>query len=382
MSRVQNLQNRIVIPLLVMLLLTLIAGGSALYLTWRWEDNYTRLSRNLTQVVILNNIRWGLAETRDRMETDMTGARARWENVQQQARILSLSQEGLPASRDADILVQMLSNDGNMSQIDQILHLPLLNLNLNDIQNNIRLFHGYSRYVSITMTGTMLILGGFLMLITARDLSRMMQQLRESREQSVLVQEEERRRLAQDLHDEVIQDLIAFRREVAERPELTRKIDSHIETMRRVCHNLKPQILEDLGFEPAVELLMDELRQSGVTRVDLELDPETLSHISSRMELPLYRVLQEALSNVARHAGAHHVTLAMFYRRPDAQNPGGVLLGRVMDDGSGFEPVRSPKEHRRFGLSGMHERIGQLGGELTVDSRPGGGTSVRFRIPL
>jgi signal transduction histidine kinase len=144
---------------------------------------------------------------------------------------------------------------------------------------------------------------------------------------------------------------------------------------RRIIANLRPTTLDDLGLVSTISLEVDRLREEGY-QVDYEMDlgeerfPETL-------EIPLYRIIQEALTNMRKHAGARWV-------RVELRRVNGEVRLLVSDDGKGFDqaaPLESgPGE--RVGLVGMHERVGALGGTLEIDSRPGAGTSLAVAIPL
>ncbi|MBI4259675.1 MAG: GAF domain-containing sensor histidine kinase [Actinobacteria bacterium] len=202
-------------------------------------------------------------------------------------------------------------------------------------------------------------------------------------------QEEERKRLARELHDTVAQDLVRLVRGLdgmteapaARSDEMTagdlRGLGGAIlEDVRRVGRDLRPTVLDDLGLVAGLEWLSSDLRvRSGI---------EATFRVSGRrrrlpgeVELVLFRIAQEALTNVEKHAGAGTVAvLARF-------EAGSVRLV-VEDDGRGFEPARSHRLARegRFGLVGMEERARLVGGSIDVRSRPGGGTAVSVEVPL
>src|SRR5690606_14504581 len=127
----------------------------------------------------------------------------------------------------------------------------------------------------------------------AWDLTRLVKALVQSRDLSTKIQEEERRRIAQDLHDGVIQEMSDLKR--LYRPE---KVDHIISSLRRVCHNLKPQVLDDLGLSAALDFLADDLRESGHTAVRMTVDVEGLARLPKDYELPLFRVIQELFANI------------------------------------------------------------------------------------
>lgn len=205
-------------------------------------------------------------------------------------------------------------------------------------------------------------------------------------------QEEERARLAREIHDGPVQSLIALsqrtemvvheiEREEIERArtllEQLRSTEIHIvEDLRRMIGAIRPAYLEDLGFEPALEMLVRNANARDDTSVRLETE-STLRRLDPQMELSAYRITQEALNNALHHAAADNV----FVRaRHDDQ---GLIL-EVTDDGVGFTPAQRFDTYTReghFGLIGLQERVRQLGGTLQITSAPGAGTTVRVRLP-
>jgi two-component system, NarL family, sensor histidine kinase UhpB len=200
-------------------------------------------------------------------------------------------------------------------------------------------------------------------------------------------QEEERRRLARDLHDEVNQALTAIllrlealaqdspAARVDEVNELKRLVNQAMDELLNLARQLRPSALDDHGLMPAVETQLK--RFSARTGVEVTLstegDPDSLPE---DVQTAVYRVLQEALANVGRHAGATAVAV-------DIQADGERLELRVRDDGEGFDPAAMPRGGAAadgLGLSGMAERARLAGGELDVRSAPGGGTTVTLRI--
>jgi PAS domain S-box-containing protein len=204
-------------------------------------------------------------------------------------------------------------------------------------------------------------------------------------------QEEERRRVAYEVHDGLAQvaaaahqHLQSFARRYPPETEAARKdlqrilklVRGTVSDARRIIANLRPTTLDDLGLVSTISLEVDRLREEGY-QVDYETNlgeerlPETL-------EIPLYRVIQEALTNMRKHAGARRVRVELRCARGEVR-----LL--VSDDGKGFDPAAAALESgpgERMGLVGMHERVGALGGTLEIDSRPGAGTSLVATIPL
>jgi two-component system sensor histidine kinase UhpB len=214
-----------------------------------------------------------------------------------------------------------------------------------------------------------------------RMLGRIDSERRRSGRLVLRAQEEERRRLARDLHDEVNQALTAIllRLEALshaapeagdELLELKKLVNQAMAELLHLARQLRPTALDDHGLVPAIE---SQLRRfSAQTGVATELrttgDPGTLD---SDREIVVYRVAQEALSNVAQHASARRVELGL------SADKDGVEL-TIRDDGRGFDPG---VEHDSLGLSGMSERARLLGGRLEVESHPGSGTALTLQVP-
>src|SRR6185437_6819609 len=192
--------------------------------------------------------------------------------------------------------------------------------------------------------------------------------------------EEERRRLSRELHDETAQVFSAVKielgvlRDGAEPPLAARLdralglIDTGIRSIRAVTNDLRPSLLDDLGLVPALRSLASEFAERTEIAVELTVGA-TLPPLSKDAELALFRALQEALSNVARHAGAHAVAVRLV-AETDA-----VCL-EIRDDGRGIPPGADPREFERnghMGLAGMRERIGALGGTVQLDRGEGRG---------
>jgi two-component system, NarL family, sensor histidine kinase UhpB len=215
---------------------------------------------------------------------------------------------------------------------------------------------------------------------------RMMRRLEAERRRAgsaaLHAQEEERARVARDLHDEVNQSLtgLLLRLEAAREsapPELedelaeTKALANQAMTeLLSLARQLRPTALDDLGLAAAIGGQVEQLGRGEIeTHLDLEGD---FSDLGDDAQLVVYRVAQEALSNAARHSGARRVD-ARLRRAED----GGVAL-EVVDDGRGFAFDES---ERGLGIGGMRERALLVGGELTIESRPGAGTTVRLEVP-
>ncbi len=200
-------------------------------------------------------------------------------------------------------------------------------------------------------------------------------------------QEEERTRLARELHDDTIQAVIALKQRVqlAQKfvkareglnvlKELETLAEQTIENLRRLTRALRPIYLEDLGLVTALEMLARETGESNKITVDFKrLGAER--RLPRETELALYRITQEALSNVVRHAQAKHASVQIAFEK-------GVKL-QVEDDGVGFHVPNSPTEFAprgHFGLLGMRERADLIGARLEVHSEPRRGTCLVVRL--
>lgn len=199
-------------------------------------------------------------------------------------------------------------------------------------------------------------------------------------------QEEERQRVARELHDQSAQSLTMMLVQVrmlekagaieqvrAHAVELRKLTAQALDEIRRIALELRPKILEDLGLAEALGWRVDEMNKVGGVRATL-----TVTGLERRLprdiELALYRVGQEALTNVAWHAKATTVRVALD------RGAQAVTLS-VDDDGQGFDPSQTAAR-RGLGLSGMRERLGLVGGDLRIDAAPGRGARLRASVPL
>ena len=203
-------------------------------------------------------------------------------------------------------------------------------------------------------------------------------------------QEEERKRIARELHDETAQALVVLGRriemaeEIAHEPELAAELDSlrdmvddTLHGVRRFTRDLRPPLLEELGLPRTLELLGYRTEREEAFRVNLSIVGQP-QQLLPELELGLYRLAQEGLSNVRRHAQAEQVAVRLIYNR-DA-----VIL-EIDDDGVGFDASASTSDlvrSGRLGLMGIHERARLFGGRATITSEPGKGTHIRVDIPI
>ena len=218
---------------------------------------------------------------------------------------------------------------------------------------------------------------------TAVDLSERVS--RDAVRRVVEAQEVERARLARELHDETGQALTSIllglkaleeRVETDDRgaaiAELRELVVSTLQDVRRLAVELRPAALDDFGLVPALERLRDMVSEQSDLSVDVHSDLAD-QRLPTETETALYRIVQEALTNVLKHAGATRVTVRLSQRDRSV----GLI---VQDDGAGFDP--QAVRDGGLGLTGMRERVALLGGRLAVESSEGAGTMLKAEVPL
>lgn len=215
------------------------------------------------------------------------------------------------------------------------------------------------------------------------------QRLREVAARALNAAEEERKRVARELHDDTAQRLAALlirlrlvrgMKDIEQRnrvlEEVRREITETLEGVRHFAHGLRPPALDELGLVPAIQSFARTLtRSSGLPiSVTAELPEREGMLLRPEAELALYRIVQEALSNVVRHAEAERAEVRI---RASARE----IVAIVEDDGWGFSVETTIKEGQGLGLFGMKERAEYIGGTVEIESRPGEGTRVRAVVP-
>ncbi|HSJ16302.1 MAG TPA: histidine kinase [Longimicrobiales bacterium] len=213
------------------------------------------------------------------------------------------------------------------------------------------------------------------------------QRLREIAARALAASEEERKRIARELHDGIAQSLAALRIRLrvargvgddATRRELLGQISADMgeamEELRRIARGLRPPALDMLGLGPAIESHARNIAAaSGMT---MELQLQDIGHpLTSEAELALYRVVQEALSNIARHSGAGSFRVCL-----GAAN--NHVFASVEDDGRGFSVAEAMSDNGGLGLFGMQERAAYVGGTVEIASEPGAGARVHVMVPV
>lgn len=205
-------------------------------------------------------------------------------------------------------------------------------------------------------------------------------------------QEEERRRLSKELHDQLGHDLVLLKSRLnsikrklpshlaephEEMSETQEYVDQIIEDVRRIATELSPSILEDLGLFASLQWLAENFAQQHSINVSLDME-DIDSFFSDTTRINLFRVFQETLTNISKHAQAKHVSIVVKKQEDD-------VIFRVKDDGKGFDLKRlSRRDPARsgMGLTAMKERANLSGGDFDVESSPGKGTNICFKFPI
>ncbi len=249
-----------------------------------------------------------------------------------------------------------------------------------------RILHTLARQAEISLNNILLI----------ETLRRQLDEIRASREIATQAQrqllrsrEEERARLARDLHDSPIQALVGLNIQLGlllttgeTNPqinealnEMRAEVRTLLSELRQVCAELRPPMLDTLGLGAAVRALAEEWSTESDVETELDLESDAmLRELPSEVALNLYRITQEALTNVARHARARRVVIKLNWQE-------NILSLLIKDDGRGFslpDTFSRLTEHDHFGIVGMRERADLIGGQWTLESTPGKGTTVHI----
>ncbi|SPF50093.1 Signal transduction histidine-protein kinase/phosphatase DegS [Candidatus Desulfosporosinus infrequens] len=205
----------------------------------------------------------------------------------------------------------------------------------------------------------------------------------------IRAQEEERRRLAREIHDGPAQTLanIVLRLEIAEKlleidpsrlkaelKDLKNLVRSNLQDIRRIIFDLRPMALDDLGLVPAIAKYLDNFQENYGINCELQIEGRE-KRLFPAMEVALFRLIQEGMTNVAKHAHTEKVDISLVYHK-------NTTIARIQDYGKGFETslvLNAPGEH--FGLIGMRERVEMFSGRFSVQSTLGKGTTIELSIP-
>jgi signal transduction histidine kinase len=202
--------------------------------------------------------------------------------------------------------------------------------------------------------------------------------------------EEERKSLARELHDQVIQELLSFNYRIeelegvqgieaqqGELAALRNGIRQIVGELRQLCSDLRPPTIDSHGLSAALRSHAQEWAENNHVALNLDLQPD-LGRLPEAIELSIFRIVQEALNNTRRHASARSVTLALN------RTSNATILLRLSDDGYGVsEPVdlAALSAQKHFGLLGISERVALLAGTLKIESKSGGGLALQVEIP-
>lgn len=213
-------------------------------------------------------------------------------------------------------------------------------------------------------------------------------ELRELATIAISAREQEKNRVARELHDDLAQALTALKMDLAwikdslpagqqkllpKLEAMQALLDRTVKATRRIASDLRPLMLDDLGLIPAAEWLVQNFVERSGMQCKFDFDPPELE-LQDPHATAVFRILQESLANVARHAQASLVNVTINVR-------GGEIMLRVRDNGRGFD-LGDPRKPNSFGLVGLRERAYLLDGDISVDTAPGKGTLVEVRIPL
>ena len=243
-------------------------------------------------------------------------------------------------------------------------------------------------YFRLAPVGALLCVIGFALFSRVRSLEKGKRAQEEISRRLIESQEGERKRVASELHDSIGQDLLVVKNEIQQfmidsgEPDgrlnrVSSLVQESIERVREISSNLHPHQLDRLGLRAALGSMIETIGNSSPIRITFSMDEidQTLSRDS---RINLFRIIQEAVSNIVRHSEATNATI-------DVRTDHSDLSVMIVDDGKGFDlEMREAAAGGRlgFGLSGMAERARLLGGALTISSRPGAGTTLDLRIPI
>lgn len=201
------------------------------------------------------------------------------------------------------------------------------------------------------------------------------------------IREEERAHIARDIHDELGQQLTVLKMDAswlykklnAAEPDVKQKLkdlldlmDTTVKTVRKISSELRPSLLDDMGLLPAIEWYLKEFEKRTSVKTYLKIPSKELS-LTNAAKTGLFRIFQESLTNVARHANAGNVDISIQLKK-------GKIVMSIKDDGAGFE-MEDARTKKTLGILGMQERSYMLGGDYLVKSQPGKGTNVIVSVP-
>jgi len=260
-----------------------------------------------------------------------------------------------------------------------------------DITERKRVLNAQHRAEVLTASNAKLIKSEQRALRLLEQSNLLQKKLRRVSHQILLAQENQRKEISRELHDKIIQLLVSinlnlevFTRNAEINPQGIRKrvtplrelVDKSVRAVHQFARDLRPTMLDDLGLIPALQSYLKDFSKRTGLKIKIKADPavEALGNVKLTM---LYRVAQEALANVEKHAGASGVSVVIL-------RAGGNVSLEIIDDGRAFDVVRLAEGNstRRLGLTSMRERVEMFDGRFSVRSTPGTGTTVRAEVPF
>ncbi len=224
--------------------------------------------------------------------------------------------------------------------------------------------------------------------VTALDRANL--SLQDAQRRLLTEREEERKHLARELHDQVLQDLLSINYQLEELeaeatpaalqdavPEIRASIRALVDDIRRICGNLRPPTIDNLGLGAALQSYAREWATRAGIPVTLDLDPH-LGRLPEAVELSIFRIVQEGLNNVRKHARASAVRISLKHTSPR------TLMVVIADNGQGLQAgfdLAALSTNGRYGLLGIGERVALLGGRFNIQNQPAGGTLLQVEIP-
>jgi signal transduction histidine kinase len=217
--------------------------------------------------------------------------------------------------------------------------------------------------------------------------------IRNLSQQLINAQENERQMISYELHDRVAQDLSFSKIEcemlLKNQPgleshvkkkllEISNNLQGAINTVRDISYDLRPPVLADMGIAEALKIYCEEFSKKNGVEIDFQSAGLQSFHLNSNIEIHLYRLVQEGLNNIRKHANAAQVNIMLMGASPN-------IILTIEDNGQGFD-VKTRElalgNEKRMGLRSMKERVNLLGGQITINSRPMQGTKILIKIPF
>jgi len=390
----QSVLRTLLPPLLAMVFFTTLMGITAVQLTQQWRGVVEDTLQRLVIQQFHHNVRWELLRIDKERQHKPEIARSEWDKLCRiivDLQTLDQKRAKTPLSIDRPYIPLKLAafceSPDNIAHIAPFLQTDMLKPSQQYLVDDLKQFQNQSQSITVIVAGSILLLALILMTITAIDIHKLFNALQQAQNNAQTIQEAERRRISQELHDGIIQSLIDFKRKLQLGPAEALSLDKILVSIRRICQALKPQILEDLGLHAALMDLWhdfcEEMQAQYTTTAihgktsPLQLrfyaEPNEVNAIPELMHLDVYRVIQELLTNIRKHAGATSVTLTVVY----AENEPSPLRIVLKDNGIGMpdsealamlnthsDDALPKKALSTLGVSGIRHRVASWGGAI------------------